>query len=128
VLSRRSGLVGLVIAAGLVAVLVAAPAQADLPRTYQVQRIDNPTPAANERFGDGLVNGGDVNGDGEDDLLVGIDEHATISGEVFVFSGADGSLIRRIPPPYPDVGQGDTNPDPNITNPDNPDAFGTFVG
>ncbi|HEV3377620.1 MAG TPA: integrin alpha, partial [Thermoleophilaceae bacterium] len=92
--------------------------QADLPRTYQVQRIENPTPAANERFGDGLVNGGDVNGDGEDDLLVGIDEHATITGEVFVFSGADGSLIRRIPPPDPDAGGSG----------DNPDAFGTFVG
>jgi FG-GAP repeat protein len=128
VLSRRSGLAGLAIAAGLVAVPAAAPAQADLPRTYQVQRIENPTPEANERFGDGLVNGGDVNGDGEDDLLVGIDEHATITGEVFVFSGADGSLIRRIPPPDPDAGQADTNPDQNITNPDNPDAFGTFVG
>jgi hypothetical protein len=128
VLSRRSGLAGLAIAAGLVAVLAAGPAQADLPRTYQVQRIENPTPAANERFGDGLVNGGDVNGDGEDDLLVGIDEHATISGEVFVFSGADGSLIRRIPAPDPDAGQADTNPSETVTNPDNPDAFGTFVG
>jgi hypothetical protein len=117
VLSRRSGLAGLTTAA-LVTTLMAATAHADLPRTYQVQRIDNPTPAANERFGDGLVNGGDVNGDGEEDLLVGIDEHATISGEVFVFSGADGSLIRRIPAPDPDAGGGG----------DNPDAFGTFVG
>jgi FG-GAP repeat len=115
VLSRVSGCVGLV---GLVALVSAAPVQADLPRTYQVQRIENPTPAANERFGDGLVNGGDVNGDGEDDILVGIDEHATITGEVFVFSGADGSLIRRIPPPDPDAGGSG----------DNPDAFGTFVG
>lgn len=116
-LSRRSGLSGLTIAA-LLTILLTATAQADLPRTYQVQRIENPTPAINERFGDGLVNGGDVNGDGEEDLLVGIDEHATITGEVFVFSGADGSLIRRIPAPDPDPGGAG----------DNPDAFGTFVG
>jgi hypothetical protein len=114
VLSRRFGFPGLV----LVVLLAAAPAQADLPRTYQVQRIENPTPAVNERFGDGLVNGGDVNGDGEEDILVGIDEHATITGEVFVFSGADGSLIHRIPAPDPDAGG----------TGDNPDAFGTFVG
>src|SRR5215210_284016 len=103
----------------LTLVLAAAgPARADLPRTYQVQAIENPSPAANERFGDGLVNGGDVNGDGEDDVLVGIDEHGTITGEVFVFSGEDGSLIRRIPAPDPDAGG----------TGDNPDAFGTFVG
>ena len=116
-LSRHSRFAGLFVVA-LVAALSSAPAQADLPRTYQVQRIDNPTPATNERFGDGLVNGGDVNGDGEDDLLVGIDEHGTISGEVFVFSGADGSVIHRIPAPDPDAGGAG----------DNPDAFGTFVG
>jgi hypothetical protein len=102
---------------------IAGPASADLPRTYTVQRIDNPTPDLNERFGDGFVNGGDVNGDGEDDILVGIDEHATIEGEVFVFSGADGALIRRIPPPDPDAVNGSS-----AGNPDNPAAFGTFVG
>jgi len=105
--------------AAVASVLAMAPtATADLPRTYQVQVIDNPTPDVNERFGDGLVNGGDVNGDGKDDVLVGIDEHATITGEVFVFSGADGSLLHRIPAPDPDAGGSG----------DNPDAFGTFVG
>jgi hypothetical protein len=109
-------------AAVIVLLSLTPAAMAALPRTYQVQRIDNPTPAINDRFGDGLVNGGDVNGDGEDDILVGIDEHATIQGELFVFSGEDGSLIRRIPAPDPDDGTG------GGPGGDNPDAFGTFVG
>lgn len=106
------------IGAMLVLALGAGAALAALPRTYQAQRVDNPTPAINDRFGDGLVNAGDVNGDGEDDILVGIDEHATIQGELFVFSGEDGSLIRRIPAPDSDAGGAG----------DNPDAFGTYVG
>jgi FG-GAP repeat len=104
----------------LLTFVLSGTAVAALPRTYTVQRVDNPTPAINDRFGDGLVNAGDVNGDGEDDILVGIDEHAQIAGEVFVFSGEDGSLIRRIPPPPADADPGGAG--------DNPDAFGTFVG
>jgi len=101
----------------------AAPASADLPRTYRAVLIENPAPSPGDRFGDGLVNAGDVNGDGKDDLLVGIDEHATVEGEAFLFSGADGSLIRRIPPPDPDVVNASV-----MGNPDNPAAFGTQVG
>jgi hypothetical protein len=97
---------------------IAGSASADLPRTYTFSPIDNPTPDSNERFGDGLVNGGDIDGDGEDDILVGIDEHGTVTGEVSVFSGATGALLHRIPPPDPDAGGSG----------DNPDAFGTFVG
>ncbi len=116
---RRSFRVGLVL--GFIAPVVAAlpaSASAALPRTYDVTRIDNPTPALNDRFGDGIVNVGDSNADGEDDFLVGIDEHGTIAGELHLFSGATGGLIRTIPAPDPDAGGSG----------DNPDAFGTFVG
>jgi hypothetical protein len=105
---------------GIAAVLALAPsiASANFPAGYASQAIDNPQPTINDRFGDGIVNAGDVNGDGEDDILVGIDEHAQISGEVYLLSGETGALIRRIPPPDPDAGGAG----------DNPDAFGTYVG
>ena len=106
-----------VLALGLAgpAVALAAPG---LPRTYAVQAVENPTPQSGDRFGDSAVALGDVNGDQETDFVVGIDEHGQVAGEVFVFSGDDGSLIYRISPPDADAGGGG----------DNPDAFGTFVG
>lgn len=113
---RRAAIVGLLLSVALAA--TGGTAFGALPRTYKVTTVNNPTPQSNERFGDGLVNGGDVNGDGKDDVLVGIDEHGTIQGEVFVFSGATGAPIRRIPAPDPDAGG----------TGDNPDGFGTFVG
>ena len=117
--SFEAGLAGWLACAAGILLLAAGPAEAQLPRTYSPQRVDEPEPKTPaNRFGDGLVNAGDINGDGEDDLLVGIDEHATISGQVYVLSGEDGSVIRRIPPP--DLDAGGTG--------DNPDAFGTFVG
>jgi hypothetical protein len=113
---RHLGLAGVLTLLALA--VFAGAALGALPRTYQFRAIDNPTADLNDRFGDGLVNGGDVNGDGEDDILVGIDEHGTVSGELFVFDGETGGLLRRIPPPDPDAGG----------TGDNPDAFGTFVG
>jgi FG-GAP repeat len=114
-----SHLIVVLVAVAAVLGMIASPvASANLPAGYASQAIDNPQPSINERFGDGLVNAGDVNGDGEDDILVGIDEHAQISGEVYIFSGETGAVIRRIPPPDPDAGGSG----------DNPDAFGTYVG
>src|SRR5947209_5396052 len=84
-----------------------------LPRTYQVERVDSPAPVAQGNFGIGFVNGGDLNGDGTDDLLVGTDEHGGGTGSVFEISGKDGSLIWTL-----------ADPDPASPNP----AFGTYVG
>ena len=106
----------------LIAFALPGSALAALPARYQSQAIDNPSPAINDRFGDGIVNGGDLNADGEDDFVVGIDEHGQIAGEIHVFSGETGALIRTIPAPDPDLGA-DGGP-----GGDNRDAFGTFVG
>src|SRR5688572_7498276 len=64
----------------------AAPALAALPRSYDLQRVDSPAPAANGNFGRALAVVGDVNADGEQDLLVGNDKHGTRAGQVFVIS------------------------------------------
>jgi len=48
------------------------------------------------RFGSAVAAAGDVNGDGAPDLLVG---NMFGSGEVEVFSGADGSLLPTLDPP-----------------------------
>ena len=116
--ARRRSALAVSLAAVAAVAAPAASAAPGLPRTYQVQVIENPTPGLGDRFGDGMVVLGDVNNDAKDDLLVGIDEHGTVSGELFVFSGADGSQLLHIPPPDPDAG-GDG---------DNRDAFGTYVG
>lgn len=60
--------------------------------------------AANDGFGIGPANAGDVNHDGYDDLIVGAWQHsgaARSGGKVYLYSGKDGSLMRaftcRIP-------------------------------
>jgi len=90
----------------LVLALGVSAAHAALPRTYQVQTIKNPVletdlaTATEGRFGVAMLNAGDLNGDGEDDVLVGTDEHGgAFAGVVFVLSGVDGSVIRKLDPP-----------------------------
>lgn len=52
--------------------------------------------AASERFGDAVAGIGDVNGDGVPDVLVGAPGVTGVAtGSAHVFSGADGTLIRR---------------------------------
>ena len=80
----------------------AGPAGAQVARlalgaNYEVQRIDDPTPAIGGDFGSSIVNAGDVDRDGEDDLLV--PDLRIGEGEVHVFSGATGRLIRTVPAP-----------------------------
>ena len=102
--SNLSGIAGLALFIALVA--LAPPAMAALPRTYQVLTVRNPlvdseTATATEgRFGVAMLNAGDLNADGKDDIIVGTDEHGgAFAGVVFLISGADGSVIRRLNPP-----------------------------
>ena len=93
----------------------AGVANAALPRTWDVQRVDSPHPTVGGDFGIGFVSAGDLNRDGRDDLIVGTDEHGGGPGEVFLISGADGSAIRTL-----------TAPDPGGTG--TPSSFGSYVG
>ena len=90
-----------------------AAAQAPgLPRTYDVQRVDSPTAGNADTFGFGVINGGDLNADGVDDLLTSQgtrilnDGTGAENGEVLVISGADGSVIRTIDAPEPETAGG----------------------
>jgi len=96
---------------------IAAPVSAALPRGYDLQRVDSPAPGTNGNFGRAVAVVGDVNADGKQDMLVGNDKHGTRAGQVFVISGADGSLIRELQRPDTDaVGSG------------RPAGFGATVG
>jgi hypothetical protein len=56
---------------------------------------DNPSPAANERFGLGLTGLADETGDGIDEYALG----DPVAGAVFVHRGNDGALLRSIASP-----------------------------
>ncbi len=79
-----------------------------------MQALVSPNPTIGGNFGIALVNTGDVNGDGADDILVGTDEHGGSEGEIFVMSGADGSELMSI-----------TAPDPNVSG--TLASFGSYV-
>jgi len=112
-----------VLAAGCaIAGITAATASADLPRTYDVQRVDSPMPVQNGRFALSMVNVGDVNRDGEDDVLTGTDKHGTVlgTGQVNVVSGQDGATLRQYALPDVDV-------PPSPAGGDRPTGFGAAV-
>jgi len=90
-----------------------AAAQAPgLPRTYGAQAVDSPSAGPSDTFGFGVINGGDLNGDGIDDLLssqgtrILNDGTGAENGELLVISGADGSVIRTITAPEPETASG----------------------
>jgi hypothetical protein len=66
--------------------------------------LEDPTPQENARMGFAVAGLGDVNGDGVNDMLVGVPKKDTPAGladvgTAYIFSGADGSLIRSLNPP-----------------------------
>lgn len=119
----------LVLLSILAAWCASAAAQAPgLPRTYDVQRVDSPSAGGADTFGFEVVNGGDLNADGIDDLLTSQgtrilnDGTGAENGEVVVVSGADGSIIRTIPAPEPETAGGS-----GVTE-NRAAGFGFFVG
>lgn len=71
-----------------------------------LETLSSPTPVADGNFGSGVAGLGDVNGDEIPDLIVGAsDEPAQDvekAGQVYVLSGADGSVLREFSSPSPE--------------------------
>ena len=127
--ARRSGVVSLVVLSIIATWCASAAAQAPgLPRSYDVTRVDSPSAVTGDTFGFGIVNGGDLNADGVDDLLVAQgtrilnDGAGARNGELLVVSGANGSIIRTIPAPEPETASA---PGPLESR---AAAFGFYVG
>jgi len=73
-----------------------------LPRTYDVTRVDSPEPVLGSVFGRGMASAGDLNNDGEDDLLLPQQAGSPGGeGQVFVIDGETGARIDTIVAPDP---------------------------
>ena len=74
--------------------------------------LASPSPDASGSFGSAVSGAADLDDDGTPDVLVGAPQEARVDGEdgasgaAYVFSGADGSLIRTIPNPAPEASAG----------------------
>ncbi len=78
-----------------------AAAQAPgLPRTFNVTRIDSPSPVGGGAFGWGIYSA-DLTGDHKQDLLVAQSQvgTATEPNKIFIFNGDTGALVDTITPP-----------------------------
>jgi hypothetical protein len=68
-----------------------------------LKTLDNPVPQAGAYFGQAVAGAGDINGDNVPDLLVGAPfqdvEGNSDQGQVFVFSGPDGILLKTLDNP-----------------------------
>lgn len=90
----------------LLAAVAASPAlaQVGLPPSYDVQRIDSPNVELGGGFGDAATSAGDLNGDGEDDIIAyQLAGSPGEDGEVYVISGETGGLIDTIVAPEQDT-------------------------
>ena len=71
-----------------------------------LRTLVSPTPEASGYFGHAVAGVADVNGDGRGDLLAGAygeDGGASGAGRAYVFSGADGALLRTLLSPTPEA-------------------------
>lgn len=101
---RRLRVAGGLVGGILAMAAVCSSAMAALPAGYGVQRIDDPSPSIDGRFGQNIAGVGDVNGDGYEDLLAGTDKHGRLLGQVSLIAGDDGSVFRELQLPDVDPG------------------------
>ena len=92
-----------------------APAWAAVPSGYSAQALDPLGPAEGTlngaRAGAGVVNAGDVNSDRVDDVLVSAPSApiaSSITGRVYMYSGATGAVLWDAAAPSPQIANGDS--------------------
>lgn len=79
-----------------------AVAQLGLPPSYDVQTITGTNPVLGAAFGDSATSAGDLNGDGEEDILTyQLPGSPNSDGEVYIISGETGALLDTIVAPDP---------------------------
>jgi FG-GAP repeat len=95
-----------VVASFAVALLSAPGAVAALAGGYTPRAAENLSPnSTSDHFGANMVNAGDVNNDGKDDLVVGVPDAPNllslpgISGKVVFVDGQTGNIISTVRPP-----------------------------
>jgi hypothetical protein len=93
----------LFVVVSVVAALAVAPAaHGALPGGYAPTVVEDPSPISTaDRFGDNLVDAGDVTGDGTDDLLVGVPNAPDtalpgVSGKVVFIDGGGGGVLKTV--------------------------------
>ena len=70
----------------------------------QVRIHFSPNGATNGNFGHAVAGIGDINGDGRGDYIVGAPGEVSFSGRCYVYSGANGTLLRTVGSPNSEVG------------------------
>ena len=103
---RRIG--GLVVASCTLVLIAAPSAGAALSAGYSSAPTDDPATAnPADHFGANIVNAGDVNKDGRDDLMVGVPNAPgglpKISGKVVFVDGQTGGIISTVVQPSSDT-------------------------
>ena len=99
---RLGGIAFLILASAC----AAAPAQAELPASWAPGPIQPSPSTAGAHFGQSLVNAGDLNSDGQDDLVVGAPDYTDselgsgLSGRVYALTST-GALIWDAKAPFP---------------------------
>jgi FlgD Ig-like domain/FG-GAP repeat len=74
-----------------------------------IDTLTSPGPEYGGDFGSSVSGAGDVDGDGQDDVVVGAleeDGGASNAGRAYLFSGADGSIVRTLISPSPKANGG----------------------
>ena len=96
------GVVNMLIMLIMVVGFCAVDAAAQCPPMHDIAG-----PYLNENFGSAVAGGGDINGDGVLDFVVGAptsDAPGENSGRIFAFSGVDGSMILSVSGPPANAG------------------------